>query len=296
VIGVSSQVLQYSATYDDPQRDGHSVSVTLSYSSSMLESKSGMEYPIVLFAHGLLCYGDWFAFLANALAENDYIFGTMVDYQGPDISGPYDYACDLTFLLQEVSKDPSFPLYHHVNASAAAVGGHSEGGGGAFVAGDPSNLLPIKYNVTFKSAFTFSGCLGGDIGYINDCAKIDSIPWLIYAADLDCMCTTAIEQEYYASLASPCKFYVDMINATHCGYMDAPEFFMEACWAAEELDGFCHIGHDLLSVSQQNALQVKYLLPFLDYTLKNDPLGKEKLLDIMTQDTKDQIILSTYRC
>jgi predicted dienelactone hydrolase len=265
----------------------------------MLEAtKSGLAapIPIVMFSHGLLSYGDWFPFLANALPMNGYIFGTMIDYQGPDISGPYDYACDLTFLLQEVSKDPNFPLYPNINASAAAVGGHSEGGAGAFIAGNPTNLLPIQYNATFKSAFTFSGCFGGDIPYINDCCKKDTIPWLVYAAHLDCLCTVAIEQELYGSLASPCKFYVDMINATHCAYMDAPEIFMEACWAAEELNGFCHLGHDLLTVSQQTALQVKYLLPFLDYTLKNDLTGKQKLLDIMTQDTKDQIILSTYSC
>jgi len=285
----NAQYSSYSASYTDTQRDGHVVSTELTWSTDSMakwmQTHNKTKVPMLVFSHGFLSQGSWFKYLAKILSDEGYVFATLMDYQNVDIGDPFQYGLDLAFLLQEIPKDTNCPISGKIDQNSAAVGGHSEGGAGSYVAANPNNYADYHYKGTYKAAVTLSGCFVGDLGFLEECVRRDNISFLVIAGTLDCLCTDDVESSLYKMMPSKCKYYVDFVNASHCYFADAPSFFDDLCLLAEELNGLCHVGHTLLSPSAQQALVMRYALSFLKWTLANDANGKAEFDKIIVQDS-----------
>jgi len=295
-----SQYSSYSVSFSDPQRDGHLVSTELTWRSDAMakwmQVHNKTKVPIMVLAHGLLSEGSWFKYLAQVLADEGFVFATLMDYQNVDVGLPYQYALDLAFLLQEIPKDQTCPIFGKIDQNAAAVGGHSEGGAGSFVVANPVNYPDYHYEGQYKAGISLSGCFLGDMSFIEDCVKQDNITFLVIAATLDCLCQDKVEINLYNIMPSKCKYYVDFVNGCHCYFADAPSFWQDACLVAEDLNGFCHQGHTLISSSAQRYLVTRYALSYLKWVLGNDPNGKAEFDKIIAKDTSSGTVTSQNMC
>eukprot|EP01089_Gocevia_fonbrunei_P003236 TRINITY_DN13159_c0_g1_i1.p1 TRINITY_DN13159_c0_g1~~TRINITY_DN13159_c0_g1_i1.p1 ORF type:complete len:174 (+),score=26.14 TRINITY_DN13159_c0_g1_i1:95-616(+) len=170
--------------------------------------------------------------------------------------------------------------------------GHSEGGISSMVAEDPE-LIPNDYGISWTAIVVLSGCFPPDpIG--EKAAKYGKLPILFITGTSDCICPDTIDLGYYHISPSACKYFVDIVNATHCAFaspLTIAEFF---CFDYELYDG-CGFAASL-TVSTQQALVLKYVVPWLQWQLKSIPTAKYSLNAALNIDQTHKIINYLSSC
>eukprot|EP01116_Phalansterium_solitarium_P012558 TRINITY_DN28994_c0_g1_i1.p1 TRINITY_DN28994_c0_g1~~TRINITY_DN28994_c0_g1_i1.p1 ORF type:complete len:352 (+),score=63.12 TRINITY_DN28994_c0_g1_i1:70-1056(+) len=289
----SGSILNFTTSFKDPQRN-REVAVIIYYPAN----NAGKQLPLVVFSHCYLGFDTWYGYLVDASVPRGYIWATIDAYNAdPDVT-PMDLALDQSFLLDAIvenaAKNASFPLYNMVGSTYAA-GGHSLGGAASFISGNSNNLRRKAVN-NFTTIFTLSGCQPPPGDEIVASLKRDTLPALLFSGTEDCMCGP-FGAGYFQDLPSACKYFVNIVNATHCQMADMwhDAIIAEACHETEAAIG-CQRGRQQLSMDQQLAMVVRYVEPWLDFTLKGDQSQRNVLNQLVAEDIAAKKIEGTAGC
>jgi hypothetical protein len=252
------QVGHISATFTDIDRSGRSVPCEIYYPADV--SGDNMPFsaaltgkaPIVSFGHGFVMTYDAYANIRNALVANGYIiaFPTTEGSLSPVHA---EFGKDLAFVLRQVSllgTVGASVLFNKVSPSSCVMG-HSMGGGAAYLA--MTYDTSINAVVTFAAAETTPSAI----------AATSSIaaPALSFAGENDCVSSPSTNQQpMHSALISSCKHYISIKGGSHCQMAG--------------ISVTCNLGESTctpapsITRSAQHASINKYLIPWLNYTLK----------------------------
>ena len=211
-------------------------------------------FPVLAFGHGFVMTWDAYQNIWEAVVPNGYIM-IFPKTEGTISPSHEQFGLDLAFLIREMhrlnSDNASF-YFQHVD-SMDGVMGHSMGGGASFLAmaSDTSIrsmalLAPAETNPSAISAASFI-----------------TAPSLIFAGENDCVTPPASNQiPMYDSLQSDCKDLITILGGSHCQMANS--------------NFLCSIGESscspapTISRADQHLAISRYLIPWLNYTLKND--------------------------
>ena len=243
--------------FTDPDRNDRPVPSEVYYpaiSSGNNTTCAEGTFPFIVFGHGFLMTYNAYLYLKDALVPLGYII-TYPTTEGGMSPNHAEYGADLAFLINKMKaegEDPVSPFYQHIDSTSAVIG-HSMGGGASFLA-CANNSVPTAM-VTFAAAETNPSAIAA--------ASHITIPSLVFAADEDCVTPPPQHQiPMYDSLASECKVYISIKGGGHCYFADYN--FLCSFGEAGCQQNFT------ITREQQHSIVIDFLVPYLNYTLKND--------------------------
>lgn len=244
-------VKSVSKTYRDPARGNRSVSVTVHYptaSSSSSTIVGGCGFPVVSFGHGFTIGNNAYAYLPNRLVPSGYVV-VMPSTEGGLSPNHGNFGKDLAFVLNAVRSDPAFAS---ALGARSAIGGHSMGGGAAFLGAVGSRadalfaLAPAETNPKASVAATSIRIPTMVVTGTRDCVT----PYAQHAGLMLAALATPDASTYDASIGggNHCQFTT---GSTTCS------FGQSTCGSSATI-----------SAAQQQTLTLDTLKPFLDLVLK----------------------------
>jgi pimeloyl-ACP methyl ester carboxylesterase len=243
--------------FTDPSRNDRPVPSEIYYPAETAGNNTNAAegvFPVIVFGHGFLMTYDAYLYLKDALVPLGHII-TYTKTEGSAAPNHAEYGADLAFLINKMKAegiDPASPFYLHID-STSAVMGHSMGGGASFLA-CANNTVPTAM-ITFAAAETNPSAIAA--------ASDITIPSLVFAASEDCVTPPAQNQvPMYDSLASDCKVYISITGGGHCYFGDYN--FLCSLGEASCQQNFT------ITREQQHDVILDFLVPYLDYNLKND--------------------------
>ena len=229
---------------------------------------AGLEYPVVAFGHGYQLTVDKYDFVWQGLVPEGYIVA-LPKTGGELFPDHLQFGMDLAFVIdamRESGGDPDSPFYQRV-AFEAVVMGHSMGGGASYLAAKENSTITAIAN--FAAAETNPSAIGA--------APFVSVPALVFAGSHDCVTPPPSNQlPMYDALSSGCKTYVSITGASHCQ-------FAESSFLCSLGEGACP--NPTVSRSQQQAIAMGLLGPWLDYHLKGETNGYREFQDQLSTRT-----------
>jgi hypothetical protein len=245
------QIGHRTMNFTDPARNNRPIpsevfypAVTAGNNTSIAEG----DFPVIVFGHGFLMTYDAYLYLKDALVPLGYVI-TFTKTEGGASPNHAEYGADLAFLINQMKSEgvnPSSPFYLHIDSTSAIMG--------SFLA-CANNLTPTTM-ITFAAAETTPSAIAA--------ATSITIPALVFAAEEDCVTPPPQHQvPMYNALASDCKVYISIIGGGHCYFGD--------------YNFLCSIGETscqqnfTITREQQHSVILDFLVPYLNFTLKNDP-------------------------
>jgi len=263
-------------TFTDPTRNNRSIPTDIYYpgieagANIPVAGEPNTRFPLISFGHGFLTTVDTYANIWDMLVPEGYVL-VLPKTEGGFSPSHADFGKDLAFVIQSMNQlnGISTSLFFNKISPMNCVMGHSMGGGAAHLAASGSTL--IKAIATLAAAETNPSSISAASGII--------IPSLVIAASNDCITRPANTQlPIYTATKSDCKTYISITGGSHC-FMANDNFncnFGEAtCSPAPTI-----------SRTEQNNLIKKYLLPWLNYQLKNNCQEGKNFEIQMKEDTK----------
>lgn len=258
--GQPYQIGHITKTFTDAARSNRSVPVEIYYPADVAGDNKPFaaaypgKAPVISFGHGFVMTYDAYANIRDAVVTNGYIiaFPTSEGSFSPSHS---EFGKDLAFVLREVTAlgaETTSVLYGKTDTNNCVMG-HSMGGGAAFLARsyDPT----IKAMVTFAAAETTPSAITA--------ASSVNAPSLVFAGENDCVTAPSTNQRpMYDALIAACKQYVTIKGGSHCqmaGASTTCSFGEVTCTPAPGI-----------TRAAQHATINKYLVPWLNYTLKGN--------------------------
>lgn len=232
-------------TVNDPARANRAIALRVHYPATAAGSGSpaisGCDFPLIAFGHGFTIANSAYGYLADGLAAD----GRVVVLPGSESGFAPDHAAfgaDLAFSLQALPLQSAFV---GVTGNARVIGGHSMGGGAAFLgAGGVSALFALAPAETNPSAITAAAGIG--------------VPALLITGSRDCVTPLASHAgPMYAALATPAaqKSLQTIDGASHCQFTTGSV----TCSIGESSCG----GSATITVGDQQAATLALLRPWL---------------------------------
>jgi len=235
--------------------------------------------PLLVLAHCYMGAGNWYDYIAEALVPQGYVIASLDSYSYAPLANDELTALDHEFLAQavrqEATTNKSSPIFNMLNNKTAALG-HSMGGGSSLI-------------VAQSGVFYFDSILTLSAEFVDESKNI-KIPTFIMTGTDDCICPPPENAEliYNGMLYSPCKYLVNITNATHCHFDQVPQFVDDFCEAVEH---DCGPRNDWLPREEQWSTVTRYALQWFDYTLKGRS-SAQTTLDSMLQTDADKDVLT----
>lgn len=227
------------------------------------------KFPAISFGHGFVMTWDAYQNIWEALVPEGYIIAFPKTEDGISPSHA-EFGKDLAFVLSELSslgQDTASWLYNRVDTMTCLMG-HSMGGGAAFLA--------AQFNPTVKSLATLAPAETNPSAI--QAATSLALPSLLIAGANDCVTPPPAHQiPLYDSLQSTCKTLVSINGGSHC--------------QMAENNVFCSFGESTctppptITRTEQHLTIKRYLLPWLNYQLKNDCVSGAQFDSLIATDT-----------
>ena len=247
-------------TFTDPARANRQIQTEIYYPAETAGEDVPVAPPpaegfaVVAFGHGYLMGWDSYAYLWEGLAPAGYVLA-LPRTEGGMLPDHAALGADLAFLVRQMRTEDGIPgsLFFGKIAEAAAVAGHSMGGGASFLAAQAEPAVTALFNLAAAET---------NPSAIATAAAID-VPALLFSGSYDCVTPPAEHQEpMYAALASACKTWVTITGGSHCQFAES--------------NFFCNLGEGscsdpLISRSTQHSLVIQLLIPWLEHTLGAQP-------------------------
>jgi len=241
-------------TFTDPARANRSIPTAIFYPAANAGTNAtpaAGQHCLVVFGHGFLILYTQYAWLANALVPQGYIVAFPDTETGFPSHG--DFGDDIAFLVSAIQAEganASSILFGAVSPNSA-VGGHSMGGGASFLAADGNASINALFN--FAAAETNPSAIAAAANVL--------VPTLVFEGTDDCVTPSAGNTgDMYSSLNTSCQTLVSITGASHCQFANS--------------DFVCGLGQigcgGNISQGAQENEAITYLLPFLNYHLKDD--------------------------
>jgi len=231
----------------------------------------------LVFSPGFIFRDTFYDYLWQTLVPLGYVMVVGGSFDYDPVSRPIWKAMDqafwLDYLQSQSRTNRQSPLFGLVGPKSAVMG-HSEGGAASFIAADRT-LLNNAYSCNFSTIVDLSGCFPPDEGYSIIGAKHDKIPILFITGDKDCICTPATSMSFYSMSVSPCKYYTDLTDGSHCFFADPGPVDRVLCYDLEVLDGCGFVTKLPMETQLQRILDLT--VPWLQWQLKGISSSKQVL-------------------
>ncbi len=244
----AQSVANTSITFNDPSRGGRSIPTEIFYPVDGSGTIIPGPHPVVVFGHGFLISYTQYSAIADFLVPKGYIVAFPDTETGFPNHG--DFGADLAFVadaMQAENTNAGSVFFGNVSPFDA-IGGHSMGGGAAFIASDGNTNIDAMFALSPAET---------DVSAIGAAANV-SVPSLIIAGDDDCVVPND-PLDIYNNIGSSNAAYVDLAGGSHCNFANS-DFI---CTLGE-------IGCGGNDQAEQETLFLELLCAFLDYHLKQD--------------------------
>ena len=267
---------QTTLTFIDPSRNNRAVETEIFYpaqqsGTNVAVTAGTLKFPVISIGHGFVMTVDAYYNLRDMLVPEGYIVA-LPKTEGSFSPNHANFGRDLAFVidaLQQEGLNSSSRFFSRVDTMNCVMG-HSMGGGAAHLAAAGSSS--IKSIATLAAAETNPSAIGA--------AGNISIPALVFAGSNDCITPPNTNQlPMYNALKSNCKTYISISGGSHCqmsmsnGNCNGGELFA-GCTAPA------------ITRSQQHAIIKSYLIPWLNYQLKNNCQAGASFESLMQNDNK----------
>jgi predicted dienelactone hydrolase len=226
------------------------------------------KFPVICFGHGYQMSWNSYKYIRDSLVP----YGFIIAFPKSEMElfpSHMDFAIDIAFILDELfesAKNPSSIFYNRVDSMNCAMG-HSMGGGSA--------ILAARFSPSVRSLAILAP-LDTRPSSINAASEIE-IPSMILAGKNDCVTRPEIHQvPIYSNLKSHSKIIIIIKGASHCQMAERST----KCRLAEST---CKPGPEITDKAQQ-AIVLKYLLPWLNFHLKGDLASAEQFEALLESD------------
>ncbi len=253
----SLQVGHKQQTFVDASRENRNITAEIYYPATTAGDNVSIasgQFPVLVFGHGFVMVWSAYTPIWNAIVPNGYIMVFPTTETGV-MPSHANFGKDIAYLVGALKAEGinASSTFFGAVANTSAVMGHSMGGGSAF--------LSVQYDSSITAIATLAAA-NTNPSAIAAAADI-SIPSILFAGSNDCV-TPPIDHQLpmYNALSSPCKTYVNIMGASHCQFASTNLF----CNIGE---GTCTPKPVITPAAQQN-ITFEFLLPWLNYYLKND--------------------------
>ena len=269
------EVGHVSATYIDPTRSDRSIACEVYYPSTAAgDAVSVAEgtFPFIAFGHGFVM--DYIAYqnITDVLVASGYVM-IYVETEGGFAPAHADFGLDLAYVADHFYEENATAgsLFQSHLIDRCAIMGHSMGGGATWLAATTSTsvdciagLAPAETNPSAIAA-----------------ASSVTVPAIVFSGSSDAVTAPATNHvPIFEGTASACKYFVNIIEGSHCGYADSGS-----------LCDFGELGFSGLSREEQQAITHELLLAYFDYYLRDiaSGLGVIQNYDSPQSSTETQI-------
>jgi hypothetical protein len=211
------------------------------------------KFPVIAFGHGYLINVKAYENLSKAIVPFGYIM-VFPDTETGIFPSHLDLGLDMSFALEQMKKEGANPasIFYSKTGEKSCLMGHSMGGGSAILGArnsSPGNSIVLLAPFDTKpSAIEAAGSV--------------SDPTLILVGSNDRV-TVPLKHSIpiFESLQSSSKTYISIKGGNHCK-MANKNFF---CKIAEK-----NKADSSISRYEQHTILFRYIIPWLEYTLKDD--------------------------
>ncbi|TCP24711.1 putative secreted protein (Por secretion system target) [Tenacibaculum skagerrakense] len=260
------EIESFTKTFTDSNRRNRRVTAKIYYPKQL--STTTENYPVIVFGHGFVMNYDAYENFFDTLVSKGYIVA-FVTTEGSVFANHKAYSEDLAFMINEVrneANNSSSPIFNLVGNTNALLG-HSMGGGAAIVA---ASMVDVNTLVTFAPAKL-------RFNTITPATQVTEEA-LVFSGSADGV-TKPNENHIplYNSLGSNCKYFISITGGAHC-YYAMP-------------NGYCDFGERFSSRdvsvtrSEQQEIMFTYVIPWLDYKLKNNGASYQLFKDTLNNDS-----------
>ncbi len=258
---ISYQIGHKSFTYYDTDRYNREIPSEIYYPSEtngedtpISDSASG--FPVISFGHGRSMDWDAYENIWEVLVPLGYIviFAITETSFMPDAE---EFGLDIAFLANQILLDgiDSTTFFYNKVASKSALMGHSMGAATSFL-----GAAEVTKNDSIVAIVSFAS--GNTVPSPVDAASEINIPVLLFGGSDDYM--TPLDEfqiPIYDALNSDCKTLISINGANHCQYAD----YNYNCDNYEDT-----FPEAELTREEQHILANRFLIPWLDFHLKDD--------------------------
>ena len=269
------EVGHVSANYIDPARSDRSIACEVYYPSTStgdaVPVAEGM-FPFIAFGHGFVMDYTAYQNITDALVASGYVM-IYVETEGGFAPSHADFGLDLAYVADHFFEENATAgsLFQSHLIDRCAIMGHSMGGGATWLAANTSEsvdciagLAPAETNPSAIAA-----------------ASNVTVPAIVLSGSSDAVTAPADNHTpIFESTASACKYFVNIIEGSHCGYANSGSLcdFGELFFAG-------------LSREEQQQITHELLLAWFDVYLRDNAASNEvlQLYDEMQGNTETTI-------
>jgi len=264
-----------SESYLDPARSNRSIACEIYYPADANGDNvpvAAGQFPFVVFGHGFVMDYTAYGNITEALVSEGFVM-IYVETEGGFAPVHSDFGLDLAYMVDHFyneSANVASPFYNRLE-DRCAIMGHSMGGGATWLAATTSasvdciaGLAPAETNPSAIAA-----------------ASSVNVPALVFSGSSDAVTAPASNHvPIFEGTASACKYFVNIIEGSHCGYADSGSLcdFGEVFFAG-------------LSREEQQQITHELLLAWFDVYLRDNAASNEvlQLYDDMQSNTETTI-------
>ncbi|NSW44548.1 MAG: T9SS type A sorting domain-containing protein [Bacteroidales bacterium] len=254
------QVGHISMSFYDPARNNREVSTEIYYPSLITGDNVPVApgvFPYLVFGHGFLMGASDYTKLSDSLVSEGYIVIYVTTCMTVFTSDHETFRLDLAFIssiFYSLNSNISSSFYGKIIDKKAIIG-HSMGGG--------CTVLAAQNNPNINAIICLSP-LGTTNPSAISVADLVNVPALIIGASGDSVCpANTMGIPIYDSLSSTCKVFISIIGGGHCLFGNNSN---GACSLGESASG----SSITITNDQQNDATLDFMIPWLNYHLKND--------------------------
>ena len=227
------------------------------------------SFPVIVFGHGFVMSWDAYQNIWEELVPEGYIL-VFPRTEGGFSPVHNEFALDLALCvnkMQALNSNSSSLFFNHVSTKSALMG-HSMGGGASILAA--ANNSTIETVIGLAPAETTPSAITAAVQV--------TVPALIFSGSADGV-TPPIDHHIpiYNSLSSLCKYFISITGGAHC-------YFANSNFNCDFGEGVSSTGISI-SRAQQHAILFEYILPWLDYKLKNNCTSAATFTSTLNADT-----------
>lgn len=276
-LSITSQAQSFSIgstsiTFTDASRSNRQIATDIYYPAATNGSNVPLagtdRFPVVVFGHGFSMTVDAYQNIWSSLVPQGYIVA-LPKTEGGLFPNHANFGRDLAYVVTALQNrgNTSGNIFTNRIASTSCVMGHSMGGGCSFLA------MSFNPNISIVSALAPAETSTSAIGSASTITR----PALLFTGGNDCVTPTANNGgAIYNALASGCKTMINVIGGSHCQ-------FANSNFNCSFGESTCSPG-PTINRTTQHALVNKYLVPWLNFRLKNVCSQWTSLQAVLTTD------------
>lgn len=257
------QIGHVSTAFTDPSRDNRSITCEIYYPANSAGDDVAVadgQFPYVVFGHGFVMDYTAYGNLTEALVTEGYIM-VYVETEGGFAPVHNEFGLDLAFMADhfyDEASNTSSPFNNRL-VDRCAIMGHSMGGGATWLAAATSSSVDCIVGLAPAETDPSAIAAAADV----------SVPAMVLSGSADAVTPPdANHIPIYDATASSCKYFVNILEGSHCGYANS--------------GSLCDFGEFLfsgLSREEQQAITRDLLLAWFDVYLR-DAWTSNELLQI----------------